>query len=62
MILPFSNLATENKIILFSFSPHCIYLIYLLDFGVFRFFKDYYNYIIDKDVWLNDVNFGKLEF
>ena len=62
MIIPFHNLATKNKIVLFYLPLHSTYLIQLLDVGVFQPFKYYHINAIDKAVWLGDKKFGKLEF
>ena len=62
MTLPFHNLATENKIVLFRLPPHSTHLTQPLDVWVFQSFKHYHTDAIDKVVWLGDEKFGKLEF
>ena len=62
MTIPFHNLATENKIVLFRLPPHSTHLTQPLDVGVFQPFKHYHTDAIDKAVRLGDEKFGKLEF
>lgn len=62
MIIPFYNLAIENKVVLFHLLPHVTYLTQLLDVEVFQLFKHYHTNTIDKAIWLGDEKFGKLEF
>ena len=62
MTVPFHNLATKNKIILFRLPPHSTLLNQPLGVGVFQPFKHYYTNAIDKAVRLDDKKFGKLEF
>ncbi len=62
MTLPFHNLATENKILLFRLPLHSTHLTQPLDVVVFQRFKYYHTDAIDKAVRLGDEKFGKLEF
>ena len=62
MTIPFHNLATENKIVLFRLPPHSSHLTQLLDVGGFQPFKHYHTDAIDKGGRLRDEKFGKLEF
>ena len=62
MIIPFHNLATKNKIIIFCFLLYLTYFTLFLNIEVFQFFKYYHIDIIDKVVTLKDENFNKLEF
>ena len=62
MILPFHNLVTENKIVLFRLPLYSTHLTQPLDVGVFQSFKHYHMDAIDKTVRLGDEKFGKLEF
>ena len=48
MTIPFHNLATENKIVLFRLPPHSTRLTQPLDVGVFQPFKHYHTDAIDK--------------
>ena len=54
MIIPFYNLATETKIILFRLPLHSTHITQFLDVGVIRSFKNYYTDVGDE-------KFGKLE-
>lgn len=60
--IPFHNLATKNKIVLFRLPPHSTHLMQPLDVGDFQHFKHYHTDAIDEAVRLSDQNFGKLEF
>ncbi len=62
MTLPFHNLATENKIVLFRLPLHSIHFTQPLDVGVFQSFKHYHTDAIDKAVRWGDEKFDKLEF
>ncbi len=62
MTIPFHNLATENKIVLFRLPPHSTHLIQPLVVAVFQPFKHYHTDAIDKAVRLGDDKFDKLEF
>ena len=62
MTLPFHNLATKNKIVLFYLPTHSTHLTQPLNIGVFQYFKHYHTDVIDNAVWLSDEKFGKLEF
>ena len=61
MTLPFYNLATENKFVLFCLISHTTHLTQPLDVGVFQPFKYYHTDAVDKAVRLGDEKFGKLE-
>lgn len=60
MTVPFPNLATKNKIILFRLPPHSTLLTQPLDVEVFQPLKHYYTDAIDKVVRLDDKKFGKI--
>lgn len=60
--LPFFELASVNKILLFHLPPHSTHLTQPLNVGVFQPFKHYHTEAIDKAVRLGDSQFGKLEF
>jgi len=62
MTIPFLNLCTEQKIVLYKLPPHSTHLTQPLDVGVFQPFKHYHTEAIDQAVRLGDYNFGKLEF
>lgn len=62
MTIPFHNLATENRIVLFRLQPHSTHLTRPLDVGVFQPFKRYHTDAIDNAIHLGDEKFGKLEF
>ena len=62
MTIPFHNLATENKIVLFRLPLYSTHLTQPLDVGIFQPFKHYHTDAIDKAVRLEDEKFGKLEF
>ena len=62
MTLPFYNLATKNKFVLFCLLSHTTYLTQPLDVAVFQPFKYYNTDVVDKTVRLGDEKFGKLEF
>ena len=50
MTIPFHNLATKSKIVLFCLPPHSTHLIQHLDVGIFQSFKHYHTDAIDKAV------------
>lgn len=52
MTIPFHNITTENKIVLFHLPTHLIYLTQTLNIGVFQLFKHYYIDTIDITVQL----------
>ncbi len=52
MTIPFHNLATENKIVLFRLPPYSTHLTQPLDVGVSQPFKHYHTDAIDKAVRL----------
>ena len=54
MTIPFHNVVTENKIVLFHLPPHSTHLTKPLDVGVFQPFKHYHTDAIDKAVQLGD--------
>ncbi len=62
LTITFPNLAIEDKIILLDILPYLIHQIQSLDVGIFQPFKHYHTDIIDKNVWLVDAKFDKLEF
>ena len=62
MTIPFHNLVTKNKIVLFCLPPYSTYLTQPLDIGVFQLFKHYHTDAIDKVVRLGDEKFGKFKF
>ena len=62
MTIPFFEVATVNKIVLFRLLAHSTHLTQPLDVGVFQPFKHYHTEAIDRAVRLGDSQFGKLEF
>ncbi len=62
MTIPFHNLATKNKIVLFHFSPHSTYLIDPSDIGIFQSFEQYHTDAIDKAFRFDDEKCIQLEF
>ena len=62
MTIPFLELCTASKIVLFRLPPHSTHLTQPLDVEVFQPFKHYHTEAIDQAVRLGDYNFGKLEF
>ena len=58
----FWKLAIDVKIILFKLFVYFTYLLQSLNVNVFRLFKQYYNNKIDRFVYVNNVDFNKLDF
>ena len=62
MTIPFLDLATESKILLFRLPAHSTHLTQPLDVEVFQPLKHYHTEAIDQAVRLGDTKFGTLEF